>query len=337
MAVSTTTSSDAIFADWMQKALTFPDPGHGHRHKPINISCWIALHAEQLVVTVHTVCYSQYFNDTHRQGWTSGIKSCWDGEFLIEADATPGGGHDVPLSVPGTETPAVLRPQTWQVPIVFDPRFYKSGDPNAPANADCSPPIHRIVDPAVERGDTNNWWGKDRNPQDTMGHMAAHEFGHYIGCGDEYGLHEAAFQSVVGRAPRPDERMVGKDGVPNGLYSTHDSIMGLYTDQFPKRRHAEMIVDWLNETYVPRQSLVERFILRTYDELGGDPIGENDWSWYTVQEGEWLSHIAERHGYTWDQLYNYDPVGGEPNRMLLSSGDPNLIYPGEQIRVPNGG
>ncbi len=55
---------------------------------------------------------------------------------------------------------------------------------------------------------------------------------------------------------------------------------------------------------------------------------------YTIVEGDWLSKIAERHGMTWQELYNFDGGTGTPNRQRLRSGDPNLIYPGEVILVP---
>ncbi len=55
---------------------------------------------------------------------------------------------------------------------------------------------------------------------------------------------------------------------------------------------------------------------------------------YVIQSGDWLSKIAPRHGMTWQELYNYDGGTGIPNRDRLSSGDPDLIYPGEVILVP---
>ncbi len=58
---------------------------------------------------------------------------------------------------------------------------------------------------------------------------------------------------------------------------------------------------------------------------------------YTIVSGDWLSKIAQRHGMTWQELYNYDGGTGTPNRQRLRSGDPDLIYPGEVIRVPTAG
>jgi nucleoid-associated protein YgaU len=55
---------------------------------------------------------------------------------------------------------------------------------------------------------------------------------------------------------------------------------------------------------------------------------------YTIISGDWLSKIAQRHGMTWQELYNYEGGTGVRNRDRLRSGDPDLIYPGEVIRVP---
>ena len=55
---------------------------------------------------------------------------------------------------------------------------------------------------------------------------------------------------------------------------------------------------------------------------------------YVIQSGDWLSKIAQRYGMTWQELYNYDGGTGVQNRQRLRSGDPDLIYPGEVIMVP---
>lgn len=64
------------------------------------------------------------------------------------------------------------------------------------------------------------------------------------------------------------------------------------------------------------------------------PVIVADAEEYVIQSGDWLSKIAPRHGMTWQELYNYDGGTGIPNRDRLSSGDPDLIYPGEVILVP---
>ncbi len=55
---------------------------------------------------------------------------------------------------------------------------------------------------------------------------------------------------------------------------------------------------------------------------------------YTIVPGDYLSRIAERYGMSWQELYNYDGGTGTANRSRLRSGDPDVIYPGEVIRVP---
>jgi len=55
---------------------------------------------------------------------------------------------------------------------------------------------------------------------------------------------------------------------------------------------------------------------------------------YEVVAGDYLSKIAQRHGMTWQELWNYDGGTGVPNKQRLRSGDPDLIYVGEIIRVP---
>jgi nucleoid-associated protein YgaU len=46
---------------------------------------------------------------------------------------------------------------------------------------------------------------------------------------------------------------------------------------------------------------------------------------YTVRSGDTLSNIAERHGTTWQRLY-------ERNKAVIG-GDPNLIVPGQRLEV----
>ncbi|MBU1319297.1 MAG: metallophosphoesterase [candidate division Zixibacteria bacterium] len=55
---------------------------------------------------------------------------------------------------------------------------------------------------------------------------------------------------------------------------------------------------------------------------------------YVIVSGDWLSKIASRYGMTWQQLWHYDGGTGIPNSQRLRSGDPDLIYPGEEIVVP---
>jgi LysM repeat protein len=55
---------------------------------------------------------------------------------------------------------------------------------------------------------------------------------------------------------------------------------------------------------------------------------------YIVQSGDWLSKIASRYGMTWQELWHYDGGTGIPNSQRLRSGDPDEIYPGEEIVVP---
>lgn len=56
---------------------------------------------------------------------------------------------------------------------------------------------------------------------------------------------------------------------------------------------------------------------------------------YTVVRGDTLSKIAQRHGMTWRELYSFDGGTGTPNQDRLRSGDPDKIYPGETIFVPD--
>jgi len=58
---------------------------------------------------------------------------------------------------------------------------------------------------------------------------------------------------------------------------------------------------------------------------------------YTIVKGDYLSKIAKRYGMTWKQLWDYDGGTGRPNKIRLKSGDPDLIYPGEEIVVPHQG
>jgi len=57
---------------------------------------------------------------------------------------------------------------------------------------------------------------------------------------------------------------------------------------------------------------------------------------YVIVAGDWLSKISQRHGMTWQELWNFDGGTGVPNKKRLKSGDPNKIYPGEVILVPTG-
>lgn len=57
---------------------------------------------------------------------------------------------------------------------------------------------------------------------------------------------------------------------------------------------------------------------------------------YTIVPGDTLSEISQRHGMTWQALWSYDGGTGTPNSNRLRSGDPNLIYPGEQLLLPPG-
>ena len=188
-----------IFADWMHESYSFPEPGHDGTNKHHQIACWMELFADRLRITVHTECQSHHFNNVIKQRWTSGIRATWNNRFLLEADNAPGGTYHVPLSAPGTETAAVLRPQTWRVPIEFNPQFYPPGT-NDPKRVNRSDDIIGIIDPAKFRGDTNHWWGKDHPDGETVEHNAAHEFGHYIGNADEYHLNRDDFTMVVGVA-----------------------------------------------------------------------------------------------------------------------------------------
>jgi L-Lysine epsilon oxidase N-terminal/L-lysine epsilon oxidase C-terminal domain/LysM domain len=55
---------------------------------------------------------------------------------------------------------------------------------------------------------------------------------------------------------------------------------------------------------------------------------------YTIVKDDWLSKIAPRYGMTWQQLYAYKGDTDIPNSKRLRSGNPDLIYVGEQILVP---
>lgn len=61
---------------------------------------------------------------------------------------------------------------------------------------------------------------------------------------------------------------------------------------------------------------------------------------YTIVKGDWLSKIALRIGFWppnigWQTLYKLKGKDGKSNKELLRSGDPNLIFPGEEIWVPD--
>jgi LysM repeat protein len=47
--------------------------------------------------------------------------------------------------------------------------------------------------------------------------------------------------------------------------------------------------------------------------------------WYTVQPGETLRSIAAKFGTTWQAIWEINPEISDPNR----------IYPGQRIRIPN--
>ncbi len=62
--------------------------------------------------------------------------------------------------------------------------------------------------------------------------------------------------------------------------------------------------------------------------------------WYKIRRGDTLSGIADRIGFrppvgTWRTLYDFRGQDGRRNRDLLRSGDPHLIYPDEQIWIPD--
>jgi LysM repeat protein len=56
---------------------------------------------------------------------------------------------------------------------------------------------------------------------------------------------------------------------------------------------------------------------------------------YIIKSGDWLSKIAPEYDMTWKELWNYDGGTSIPNSKRLKSGDPDLIYPGEEIVVPS--
>ena len=61
---------------------------------------------------------------------------------------------------------------------------------------------------------------------------------------------------------------------------------------------------------------------------------------YTIRSGDTLSGIASRVGIrrplgTWRTLYEFRGRDGRRNRDILRSGSPHLIYPGEQIWIPD--
>jgi len=54
---------------------------------------------------------------------------------------------------------------------------------------------------------------------------------------------------------------------------------------------------------------------------------------YTIVDGDTLWGVAQRflgNGLLWRELYNY-----KTNKTALRSGNPNLIFPGEKILIPN--
>lgn len=61
---------------------------------------------------------------------------------------------------------------------------------------------------------------------------------------------------------------------------------------------------------------------------------------YRIKQGDNLSKIADRIGFrpplaNWRVLYDFRGQDGRRNRDLLRSHDPNLIYPGEEIWIPD--
>jgi hypothetical protein len=64
---------------------------------------------------------------------------------------------------------------------------------------------------------------------------------------------------------------------------------------------------------------------------------------YVVKSGDSLSTIAYRIGFrrwwrlgpAWQLLWNFKGQDGTSNRQVLRSGDPHLIFPGEEIWVPD--
>jgi LysM repeat protein len=56
---------------------------------------------------------------------------------------------------------------------------------------------------------------------------------------------------------------------------------------------------------------------------------------YTIGQGDTLSKIAQRHDMTWRALYNFDGGTGTSNRNRLRTNEPNKVYPGEIILVPD--
>jgi hypothetical protein len=61
---------------------------------------------------------------------------------------------------------------------------------------------------------------------------------------------------------------------------------------------------------------------------------------YTIVKDDWLSKIAHRIGFWpdstgWQTLYKLKGKDGKSNKQLLRSGNPNLIFPGEEIWVPD--
>jgi hypothetical protein len=59
-------------------------------------------------------------------------------------------------------------------------------------------------------------------------------------------------------------------------------------------------------------------------------------STHTIVLGDTLTEIGQRYGMTWRSIWDYDGDSGTPNSVRLRSGNPNLIYPGEQLLLPPG-
>ncbi len=61
---------------------------------------------------------------------------------------------------------------------------------------------------------------------------------------------------------------------------------------------------------------------------------------HTIAKGETLLKIAQRIGFrsplaTWKTLYNFKGRDGKQNKDILRSKDPDLIFPGEEIWIPD--
>ncbi|MFQ5825203.1 MAG: LysM peptidoglycan-binding domain-containing protein [bacterium] len=64
------------------------------------------------------------------------------------------------------------------------------------------------------------------------------------------------------------------------------------------------------------------------EDLPNSPVVE-DFQYYTVQKGDWLSKIAKK---VYSDVMKYKEIF-EANRKIIK--DPNLIYPGQRLRIPH--